>query len=108
LARSGHNDSVFSEHAANIALQTWLARSGVETDRRRAAEMAPFIRRERDALSPEEASQLTDRVLEGIRARFDQLSEEWSKLATGDSLRLLWPDGTELDEANLAWKPFGG
>lgn len=93
LSRSGHRDSLFSEHAANIGLHAWLARSGSEKDRARARETEPFVRREWELCTREEAARLSSDALDRICNRLDAVSAAWSGIGTGESILLPWSDG---------------
>lgn len=90
LSEEGHEDAVFSEHAAVICMHHWLLRSEAAEDRREAQARAPYARKLLGELPPERAMMLGDGVVDSICARFEALSQEWRRLGVGDELTVSW------------------
>lgn len=91
LARAGRDESARSERATYLSMHAWLAGAGNTALRRRAQRMSAGAREQRDSMAPTEAAAL-DAAMPRIRARLDVLTTQWSALAIGGSLRVVWPD----------------
>ncbi len=92
LMRDGRDESEQSERATFICWYEWLARSQ-SSDRRTAAQaMAQQARQVRDVAPATELRALSERKLEEICQRLDELSSHWSRLGVGQSMAVRWPD----------------
>ena len=92
LLRQGGDDCARSERATYICWQEWLARSS-STDRIKLSQTrAQQAKQVRDVARDDELSALTDKKMDEICKRLDELSSHWSSLKVGESIAVRWPD----------------
>jgi len=94
LLREGRAESAQSERATYICWQRWLARSTSEAGRSVPAKMNQQAAEVRDQTLSGESDGLSESKIEEICACLDKLSSCWSKLKTGESMSVSWPDLT--------------
>lgn len=85
LARGARDQGDASERAAFICWYEWLRRSPDLACRKRAAEMATYVR-----LSEADRLVFTDELFARVCARMDELGAKWASLAIGESFTVPW------------------
>jgi hypothetical protein len=92
LLRQGHDQCLLSEHASYICMYEWFARSKDPKLRKRASEMASYVKTFRGNLPRGEANALNEDVITRVCARLDDFSARWSAVRIGESVTVEWPE----------------
>lgn len=92
LLREGRDECARSERATYICWYEWLARSSSSDRKKLSQTIEKLARFGRETASDPELQALSERKLDEICKRLDDLSSHWSNLEVGQSIAVRWPD----------------
>jgi hypothetical protein len=90
LLEEGGEEAAWAEEATTICLSEWLSRSSVPERRKIAVQRVPEMKQGRASGGASGRKPLSHELLARICARLDELSEQWMKLAVGESFMVTW------------------